>query len=206
MGEGLELEAREVGALPIVRALLERLGWRTLLEKAFGPADLRLRLSHVDAALLLVYNFTLSRHPLYGVPEWVGRFEAQALGLSPEELALINDDRLGRTLDKLFELDLRSLTTQIVIAMTRHFGVELTRFHNDSTSITFSGAYRYAPTGPRGRRRIKITHGHNKDHRPDLKQLLCILTVSADGAVPVATIRRAVLRPPSRLSRCSVRG
>jgi len=28
--------------------------------------------------------------------------------------------------------------------------------------------------------------GYNKDHRPDLKQLLWILTVSADGAVPIA--------------------
>lgn len=29
-------------------------------------------------------------------------------------------------------------------------------------------------------------HGHNKDHRPDLKQLVFILTVTADGAVPIA--------------------
>ncbi|MEO7420808.1 MAG: IS1634 family transposase [Ornithinibacter sp.] len=31
-----------------------------------------------------------------------------------------------------------------------------------------------------------ITWGHSKDHRPDLKQLVWILTVSADGAVPLA--------------------
>ena len=31
-----------------------------------------------------------------------------------------------------------------------------------------------------------VTFGHNKDHRPDLRQLVWILTVSADGAVPVA--------------------
>jgi transposase len=30
-----------------------------------------------------------------------------------------------------------------------------------------------------------VTWGHNKDHRPDLKQLLYILTVTGDGAVPV---------------------
>src|SRR5262249_14854939 len=30
-----------------------------------------------------------------------------------------------------------------------------------------------------------ITFGHNKDHRPDLKQLLYCVTVSADGAVPL---------------------
>jgi hypothetical protein len=35
-----------------------------------------------------------------------------------------------------------------------------------------------------------ITWGHNKDHRPDLKQLLFTLTVSSDGAVPVYPIFR----------------
>jgi transposase len=37
----------------------------------------------------------------------------------------------------------------------------------------------------RGRLRLAVTWGHNKDHRPDLKQLLYILTVTRDGAVPV---------------------
>jgi hypothetical protein len=137
VGEDLDLQARDVGALPIVRALLQRLGWRKLLEDALGAADRRLRLSHAEVALLLLYNFTLSRHPLYGVPEWLDRFGAQALGLGEQELATVNDDRLGRTLDKLFTLDLRTLTTQLVLATTGAFGVELTRFHNDSTSITF---------------------------------------------------------------------
>jgi transposase len=36
-----------------------------------------------------------------------------------------------------------------------------------------------------GRPTLRITHGHNKDHRPDLKQPLFVLTVSADGTVPV---------------------
>ena len=37
----------------------------------------------------------------------------------------------------------------------------------------------------RGRPSLAITHGHSKDHRPDLKQLLYILTVTEDGGVPV---------------------
>ena len=38
----------------------------------------------------------------------------------------------------------------------------------------------------RRRRTPAIRHGHNKDHRLDLKQLLFILTICADGAVPIA--------------------
>ena len=32
---------------------------------------------------------------------------------------------------------------------------------------------------------LPVAWGHNKDHRPDLKQLLYTLTVSHDGNVPV---------------------
>jgi hypothetical protein len=53
--------------------------------------------------------------------------------------------------------------------------------------VTFSGAYLDAAqeTKRRGQTRLAITWGHNKDHRPDLKQLLFILTVAKDGGVPV---------------------
>ena len=50
------------------------------------------------------------------------------------------------------------------------------------TSITFSGKYeRQSADGPAP----WITFGHNKDHRPDLKQLVYSLSVAADGAVPI---------------------
>lgn len=37
----------------------------------------------------------------------------------------------------------------------------------------------------RGQSTLAITFGHSKDHRPDLKQLLYILTVTEDGGVPI---------------------
>jgi transposase len=72
------------------------------------------------------------------------------------------------------------------VAVGQRFGVQFDQLHNDSTSIAFCGQYR-AATGRllRGRRAPAITYGFSKDHRPDLKQLLFILTVAADG-VPVA--------------------
>jgi len=33
----------------------------------------------------------------------------------------------------------------------------------------------------------RLTHGHNKDHRPDLKQLVLGLSVTADGVFPLLT-------------------
>ena len=79
----------------------------------------------------------------------------------------------------------------MVLALATHvvseFQVDLDELHNDSTTITFHGAYADAEKEQqRGQRtRLAITWGYNKDHRPDLKQLLFILTVARDGAVPV---------------------
>jgi transposase len=185
MAEPLSLESHEIGGQPLIAPFLDRLGLRTFFEGALGEADRRLRLSHTKTALLMIRNFTLSRHPLYAVPQWLSRFDPGELGLEPEHLRLLNDDRLGRTLDRLFKVDLRTLMTRLVVHMVREFDLDLDRLHNDSTSITFKGAYREQPPRKDGRRRLKIAHGHNKDHRPDLKQLVWTLTISADGAVPV---------------------
>jgi len=185
VSDGLTLESLQIGGHPLIEPFLERLRVRERLAEALGPPDRRLKLPHADSAMILVRNFTLSRHPLYGVPGWVRRFVPEPLGLRSEQVRLINDDRLGRTLDGVFVSDRRTLTTSLVVAMVEEFQVDLQRMHNDSTSLTFSGVYRPKPPRSDGRRRLQIVHGHNKDHRPDLKQLVWSLTVSSDGAVPV---------------------
>ncbi len=71
--------------------------------------------------------------------------------------------------------------------MIATFHLDCGQLHNDSTTLTFSGTYAQATGRPRGGKTTPIiTRGHNEDHRLDLKQLLWILTVSADGAVPLA--------------------
>ena len=99
----------------------------------------------------------------------------------------LNDDRVGRALDRLFDADVASLALDVAARAVREFGVALDELHNDSTTVTFHGDYDSAAEERtlRGRLRTAITWGHNKDHRPDLKQLLYILTVTGDGAVPV---------------------
>jgi transposase len=102
-------------------------------------------------------------------------------------MTLLNDDRAGRWLDLLFVADVPSFALAVVRHMIREFAVALDELHNDSTTVTFHGSYAEAAREKqqRGRRTLAITWGHNKDHRPDLKQLLYVLTVTNDGGVPV---------------------
>lgn len=161
---------------------------RLRIEEIFGriPTSGR-RQKESDACVLmfLLRNLILSREPLYGLSQWAERFEGHLLGL-PRGTSDLNDDRVGRVLDRLFDADRGALLTRCVLTMIREFSLALKEFHNDSTSIPLYGRYREA-TGRRvrGKATLVAENGHSKDHRPDLKQLLWVLTVSEDGAVPV---------------------
>ncbi|MCA1698155.1 MAG: IS1634 family transposase, partial [Actinobacteria bacterium] len=136
---------------------------------------------------VLVANLCLEREPLYGLAGWAGSFEPGLMGLQPGEAALLNDDRVGRALDALFDADRATLLTELTLHVISEFAVDCAQLHNDSTSIALHGDYTAADGRARaGKPTPAAALGHSKDHRPDLKQLVLILTVSADGAVPLA--------------------
>jgi transposase len=158
-----------------------------LLARALPPPDSRAKLAPSAALGILLRNIVLNqRRPLYTQAEWAAQVEPALLGPPPGPSGVFNDDRLGRALDLLFQADRASLMTELVVRAIREFRVDLGRLHNDSTTVTFTGEYAGADGhAVLGRPTLRVTHGHNKDHRPDLKQLLFVLTVSADGAVPI---------------------
>ena len=183
---GFGLTSRTLGGLPIVNHVLDRLGLPALLDEALGEVDGRSKLTPAAAIRLVITNLVLGRDPLYALGEWAARFDPALLAMAESEVAAVNDDRVGRALDGLFDADRAHLLTAVMLRAISEFSVSTSQLHNDSTSISVHGAYRSADgTGRRGKATPVITHGHSKDHRPDLKQLVWILTVSADGAVPI---------------------
>jgi len=181
------LRSATVGALPLLDHLLQRIRLEEFLRGALPPEDGRTKLSPAKALLVLLNNLLVAREPIYGVGEWAARHAPDRLGLTPQDVRRLNDDRVGRALDKLFAADIPSLVLAVATHVVKQFGIRLDELHNDSTTVTFFGAYSAAAEPQRvfGRPTLAITFGHNKDHRPDLKQLLFILTVTADGGVPL---------------------
>ena len=178
------LKTRWVGGLPLINAILLRLKVYPLLCQALPSGG---RLSHAQALGVLLRNIVLNdRQPIYTHAEWAARAEPALIGLEEAQAGLLNDDRVGRALDRLFDADRASLLTELVLGAIREFGIDLDQLHNDSTTLTLSGQYSSADGREvRGKPTLEVTYGHNKDHRPDLKQLLFVLSVSADGAVPI---------------------
>jgi transposase len=180
----LGLVSRFVGGLPLVNHILNRLQVVPLLQRAL-PAGGKLDSAQTLGVLLrsIILN---SRQPVYSYVEWAQGAQASLLGLKEGEASLLNDDRVGRALDRLFDADRSALLTELVLKSVREFEVALDQLHNDSTTLTLTGTYRTADGRQvRGKPTVEVTYGHNKDHRPDLQQLLMVLTISRDGAVPV---------------------
>jgi transposase len=180
------LESLEVGAAPVVARFLSRLQLPPLFAQHLPALPGRQpALSSAVVLGLLLSNLLLARQPLYALAAWAARRVPEHLGLQPGQVALLNDDRLGRALDHLQRADRASLLTALVRHTVREFRIDLSELHQDTTTVTFAGDYADQPAPATANRPPRITFGYNKDHRPDLKQLLYGITISADGAVPV---------------------
>jgi transposase len=185
--DGLQLRSYDVGALPLLKRIVERMQLQRILSEHLPRDDSRTELPTVTALLVLFVNLLMAREPIYGVGEWAALFPPDLLGLREQDLSRLHDDRLGRSLDRMFE----GIGPTLIMAIVRHviqeFAISLDELHNDSTTVSFYGAYDEAglESEQRGRPTHAITWGHSKARRPDLKQLLYILTVTSDGNVPI---------------------
>ena len=184
---GKTLRTYDVGALPIINRILERMRLSDILKQSLPDDDPRTQLPTHRGLLVLVRNILSSREPVYGIGQWASSYAPDLFDMWHHEMDRLNDDRVGRCLDRLFD----GLDADLIMTVVRHvieqFHINLDELHNDSTTVSFYGAYWEAEeeSRVRGRRTLAITFGHSKDHRPDLKQLLYILTVSNDGGVPI---------------------
>ena len=179
-------ESLEVGGAPVIRHFLARLDLPGLFDRLLPRWRGRQRDLPTSTVLcVLLSNLLLDRQPMYGIAAWVSGFVPEHLGLLPEQLPLLNDDRVGRALDHLFRADRASLLTAVALSAIRGFQLALDEMHQDTTTITLSGEYADQLPAENTNRPARITRGHNKDHRPDLKQLLYNRTVTSDGAVPI---------------------
>jgi transposase len=114
-------------------------------------------------------------------------------GVTPEQL---NDDRIGRALDKYHQAGITNLFTAIALKAAKKFQVEMNIVHLDSSSISVEGEYKSRQEKTQGNeaepsdteaemKTLKIVHGYSRDRRPDLKQFIIDTIVTGDGDVPL---------------------
>ncbi len=132
-----------------------------------------------EGLCVLIANLIHESKPLYKVDAWVSEYFEGKHSASKEALKF-NDDFLAGCLDKRYRADRASALAKLSAKAIEVHQLETKVFHHDTTSVTVYGDYDDQPE-----KSIPLTHGHNKDGKPEGKQLVFGLTVTADGYVPL---------------------
>ena len=105
-------------------------------------------------------------------------------GIQPEHL---NDEPLGRVLDKLYDAGLTEIFIRVALSAADRFGVKMDSFHLDSISFHVHGDYGTGTDDESSAQSglITITYGYSRHHRPDLKQFILDLMWSGYVDIPL---------------------
>ncbi|EQD32133.1 transposase (IS4 family protein) [mine drainage metagenome] len=180
-----------VSGAPLIRAMCEEIGLREIVDRNVVWDRERCKLSPGERITVLVVNMLTTQNPLYRVEESFELSDCELLFGEGIVRSDLNDDCLGRGLDRLWEGGAGKIFSMIVAnALTRE-DVDRRFTHFDTTTRTVFGEYKdeITKTGeatdgeetPKKRKPVQPKHGHSKDHRPDLKQILFKLFVNREG-------------------------
>jgi transposase len=159
-----------VAHLPIVKEYAQRMG---LVEIIDGALNCGMHTNPGKIVLGLIMNILCGRSPIYRVQEFFKIRDVQLLlgdGMTAE---MLNDDAIGRVLDRIHDYGTWKLFSEVCLQAFRNFNVDGSIIHQDTTSVSVWGEYKPGAGDP-----MQINHGYSKDKRPDLKQfvlsLLCV--------------------------------
>ena len=167
------------GAHPIIAHFMELMRLRGIIN-TYMVRDHRQKLDDGSILTLLIHNILTTPHPLYEMPDGLTPLDTRPLGLEPDATDYIQDDRICKGLFKFYGARHQDVFFRLALRVIKIFRLDCSRIHHDTTTVTFAGKYGgwCVPE--------VLTYGKNKDHRPDLKQLVLGLSVTGDGAVPIA--------------------
>ncbi len=165
----------DVRFLPIVRDYAKRIN---LVETVNQMVDSQMELSPGDAILAMVIDTLTGRIPLYRLKESFKDMDTELIlgkSINPERF---DDTNLGRAMDKIYETGAQKVFSQISQNAIGCFKLNTSGYHFDTTSVSVFGDYDCEDSS------LKITYGHSKAKRPDLKQFM-VSMLCVDRNIPI---------------------
>lgn len=192
------LEIKTINHLGIIAGIIDEIGIVEIINEQLGTHREEIVSPGIMIKATILNGLGFVSQPLYLFPKF---FEDKATeyllgkGILPQNL---NDDRIGRVMDKCYSYGNSKLFLLIALAAAKKYKINLDYSHLDSSSFSVHGEYKNAlPLLNKSSKEknnqvkdikeipIKITHGYSRDHRPDLKQFILNMIVSGDGDVPI---------------------
>lgn len=175
----VDVQSYLIGHLGIVAGVFDSLNIAGVIDRSL-PKKSHRSLPHsvvIKAMILNGLGFTHQR--LYLFPNFFKTIPTEKLlgsGISPIDL---NDDIVGRTLDAIYKYGSTELFNEITLQVMKQFSLGTQLIHVDTTNFSVHG--KYEGDAPDSTDSIRITFGHAKDGRTDLKRFVLGLVTNQHG-------------------------
>jgi transposase len=180
MDAAMRFDTQSVGALPVITQYLERLRLADAVNELV-PWEGEVPLGTLVE--VLVANRLLRPQALFRVDQWAQTAAVtDYFDLEPGQL---NDDRLGRALERLAARADR-IQAALVLRAIREFQLDVSQIHYDITDVELYGAYEHEIPQGQSPPTPLPAYGRTKSGRKNVKQIQLGVNVTGDGGVPVA--------------------
>ena len=178
--EQKEISAYVVNHLPIIKDYADRIGLVPVINELV-PSEMEIDPGTIFLGMVLD---TLSgRSPLYRLDEFFKSQDVELMLGKKVGASSFCDHNVARVMDKAYEVGSIKIFSALAANAVRIFDVNTRHVSFDTTSVNVCGNYDLYDNEDHGHP-FKITYGHSKDHRPDLKQFM-ISMLCVDRTVPI---------------------
>ena len=168
----------------LVASVINDLKIVEIIDERVQPDDQEEVSTGESVKAMILNGLGFSNRPLMLTPQFYENLPMGLLFREGVKAEHFNRHKLGRALDTIFTYGCDVLFSEIALYGCQREKIEM-RFNSlDTTAFSLTGDY-VGQTSLEDLQAIKITQGHTKDHRPDLKQAVLELLVSQDGGVPI---------------------
>lgn len=174
--------------LPLVMDVLRRSKVLDIIDHAIPQHDLS-EVSTGECVAVILAGVFVGAHSLWRIRERLDPYDMVTIMQDPTfDLNRFPEERLAKALDDLYDFGLDRLMSAVALEAIRQYGLDTKFLHFDTTTLSFYGAYEREgldAVGDGVAPPPKITYGHSKAKRPDLKQVLFGCLSTADGGIPL---------------------
>lgn len=185
-------EIKNIDHLGIVAGLIDEIGIVETINSKLGIDPREKITAGILVKAILINGLGFVSRPLYLFNQFFDDKGIKILLGEEVESNYINDDKIGRVMDKLYKYGLNNLFIEIGLSVIKKFKIDTKYSHLDATSFHLHGEYKSEEMNEKEEeeeitreRPIIITKGYSRDHRPDLKQCVLDLITSSDGDIPL---------------------
>lgn len=180
----MKITSQNIDNLGLVAGMCDEIGISEIIDRVCGTQAKNKNLSFGQCVKCMILNgLGFVSRTLYLYSEY---FEDKPIdhllgaSIKPDQ---IDDNVLGRTLDKLFSIGVTELFTQIAFKAMKVLDIKVKSLHLDSTSFHVDGDYNSLLEQDESS--IKLVQGYSRDHRPDLNQAVLQMITSNQGNIPL---------------------